>query len=68
MSDISALTAAVAANTTATQEAVAALGAASDTTAIDAATTQINDNTAALKAAIPPAPTPTPAPTPEPTQ
>ena len=55
--DVTKLTAAVAANTTATDAAVAAFKAGGDPAAqaaIDAATTQVETNTANLTAATPP--------------
>lgn len=59
MADLTKLTQAVTGNTTATNAAVAALSTPStDQTAVDAATTQIEANTAALNAAVtPPVPT-----------
>ncbi len=55
--DLTKFTAALAANTTATNAAVAAFKASSDPavqTAIDAATAQMETNTANLTAAMPP--------------
>jgi len=60
MADTTALTTAVAANTDATNAAVAAFGAAGtvDQPAVDAATAQIETNTAALVALAPAPPAP----------
>lgn len=60
MSALDDLAAAVAANTTATNNAVAALGTANDTTAIEAAVAQLDANNTALTNAVTPPAAPEP--------